>query len=75
MPVPFADLQLQYQSIKAEIDGAIAAVIRDNSFIRGPYVDAFERQAIRANVSTTRRGTSRFITPRSRTRQLRAMTT
>ena len=44
MPVPFADLQLQYQSIKAEIDGAIAAVIRDNSFIRGPYVDAFERQ-------------------------------
>jgi dTDP-4-amino-4,6-dideoxygalactose transaminase len=44
MPVPFADLQLQYQSIKAEIDGAIAAVIRDNAFIRGPYVDAFERE-------------------------------
>jgi len=44
MPVPFADLQLQYQSIKAEIDGAIAAVIRDNAFIRGPYVDAFEAQ-------------------------------
>jgi dTDP-4-amino-4,6-dideoxygalactose transaminase len=43
MPVPFADLQLQYQSIKREIDGAIAAVIRDNAFIRGPYVDAFER--------------------------------
>lgn len=44
MPVPFADLQLQYQTIKGEIDGAIAAVIRDNAFIRGPYVDAFERQ-------------------------------
>ena len=44
MPVPFADLQLQYQSIKGEIDGAIAAVIRDNAFIRGPYVDAFERE-------------------------------
>jgi dTDP-4-amino-4,6-dideoxygalactose transaminase len=44
MPVPFADLQLQYQSIKSEIDGAIAAVIRDNAFIRGPFVDAFERE-------------------------------
>ncbi len=44
MPVPFADLQLQYQNIKSEIDGAIAAVISDNAFIRGPYVDAFERE-------------------------------
>src|SRR6201994_1573101 len=44
MPVPFADLQLQYQTIKDEIDGAIAAVIRDNAFIRGPFVDAFERE-------------------------------
>lgn len=44
MPVPFADLQLQYQSIKSEIDAAIAAVIRDSAFIRGPYVDAFERE-------------------------------
>ena len=44
MPVPFADLQLQYQIIKGEIDAAIAAVIRDNAFIRGPYVDAFERE-------------------------------
>jgi dTDP-4-amino-4,6-dideoxygalactose transaminase len=42
MPVPIADLQLQYQTIKSEIDAAIAAVIRDNAFIRGPYVDAFE---------------------------------
>jgi dTDP-4-amino-4,6-dideoxygalactose transaminase len=44
MPVPFADLQLQYQTIRGEIDGAIAAVIRDNAFIRGSYVDAFERE-------------------------------
>jgi dTDP-4-amino-4,6-dideoxygalactose transaminase len=44
MPVPFADLQLQYQNIKREIDGAIANVIRDNAYIRGPYVDAFERE-------------------------------
>ncbi|MBR0800486.1 DegT/DnrJ/EryC1/StrS family aminotransferase [Bradyrhizobium jicamae] len=44
MPVPFADLQLQYQTIKGEIDRAIAGVIRDNAFIRGSYVDAFERE-------------------------------
>jgi dTDP-4-amino-4,6-dideoxygalactose transaminase len=44
MPVPFADLQLQYQTIKGEVDAAITAVIRDNAFIRGPYVDAFEQQ-------------------------------
>src|SRR5260370_5278388 len=44
MTIPFADLQLQYQTIKSEIDAAIAAVIRDNAFIRGPYVDAFERE-------------------------------
>src|SRR5258708_10420178 len=44
MAVPFADLQLQYQAIKSEIDGAISAVIRDNAFIRGAYVDAFERE-------------------------------
>ena len=44
MPVPFADLQLQYQNIKREIDGAIASVIRENAFIRGAYVDAFERE-------------------------------
>ncbi len=42
--VPYADVQLQYESIKGEIDGAIATVIRDNAFIRGPYVDAFERE-------------------------------
>src|SRR5246500_1137966 len=44
MLVPFADLQLQYQTIKSEIDGAIANVISDSAFIRGPYVDAFERE-------------------------------
>lgn len=44
MPVPFADLQLQYQTIKSEIDSAISAVIRDSAFIRGPYVDRFERE-------------------------------
>src|ERR1700682_3847964 len=42
MAVPYADLHLQYQSIKPEIDAAVAAVIRDSAFIRGTYVDAFE---------------------------------
>lgn len=42
MSVPYADLHLQYQNIKEDIDAAIAAVIRDSAFIRGTYVDAFE---------------------------------
>ena len=42
MSVPYADLHLQYQTIKEDIDAAIAAVIRDSAFIRGTYVDAFE---------------------------------
>lgn len=42
MKIPFADLNAQYLSIKAEIDSAIASVIADSSFIRGPHVDAFE---------------------------------
>lgn len=40
--VPFADLHLQYLSIKEEIDRAIADVIRNSSFIRGPNVQRFE---------------------------------
>ncbi|WP_028137607.1 DegT/DnrJ/EryC1/StrS family aminotransferase [Bradyrhizobium japonicum] len=44
MVVPFADLQLQYQTIKREIDAAMADVIRDSAFIRGPYVESFERE-------------------------------
>jgi dTDP-4-amino-4,6-dideoxygalactose transaminase len=40
--VPFADLQAQYLSIKAEIDAAIAEVIRTSAFIRGPFVERFE---------------------------------
>jgi dTDP-4-amino-4,6-dideoxygalactose transaminase len=42
--VPFADLHGQYLSIRAEIDAAIAAVISSSAFIRGPFVDAFERE-------------------------------
>lgn len=40
--VPFNDLYLQYQNIQMEIDQAIATVIRDSAFIRGPHVTDFE---------------------------------
>jgi dTDP-4-amino-4,6-dideoxygalactose transaminase len=42
--IPFADLHSQYLSIKPEIDDAIAAVIRESAFIRGPYVERFETE-------------------------------
>ncbi|MBY3311219.1 DegT/DnrJ/EryC1/StrS family aminotransferase [Rhizobium laguerreae] len=42
MKVPFADLHLQYLSLKEEIDAAIASVIRSSAFIRGPFVQTFE---------------------------------
>src|SRR5437588_11031753 len=42
MKIPFVDLHAQYLTIKAEIDDAIANVIRESSFIRGPHVDTFE---------------------------------
>jgi dTDP-4-amino-4,6-dideoxygalactose transaminase len=35
MKVPFADLNLQYQNLKPEIDAAIASVIQENAFIGG----------------------------------------
>jgi dTDP-4-amino-4,6-dideoxygalactose transaminase len=41
--VPFADLQAQYQSIKPEIDEAIASVIAQSAFVRGPFVEKFEQ--------------------------------
>ena len=45
MKVPFADLTLQYQNLKTEIDLAIAAVIQKTAFIGGrnnEFVLAFE---------------------------------
>lgn len=44
MNVPFADLKVQYESIKGEIDKAIAEVISETAFIGGKYVNAFEQQ-------------------------------
>ncbi|MEN9662989.1 MAG: hypothetical protein RL324_1938, partial [Verrucomicrobiota bacterium] len=41
--VPFNDLHAQYLSIQGEIDAAVANTIRNSAFIRGPEVDAFER--------------------------------
>jgi dTDP-4-amino-4,6-dideoxygalactose transaminase len=42
--VPLADLYAQYLDIKPELDAAIAAVIRASAFIRGPFVEQFERE-------------------------------
>jgi dTDP-4-amino-4,6-dideoxygalactose transaminase len=42
MKVPFVDLKAQYQSIKPEIDGAIAQVIEKTAFIGGSFVNDFE---------------------------------
>lgn len=40
--VPLVDLHAQYISISDEIDAAIADVIANSAFIRGPHVDRFE---------------------------------
>lgn len=40
--IPFVDLKAQYASIKADIDHAIAAVIKDTAFVGGPFVKSFE---------------------------------
>lgn len=43
MKVPFVDLKAQYNSIKSEIDIAIATVIGETSFIGGKHVKDFEK--------------------------------
>ena len=42
MYVPFVDLKIQYQSIKPEIDKAIAEILENASFIMGKSVKEFE---------------------------------
>ncbi|MFM7182754.1 MAG: DegT/DnrJ/EryC1/StrS family aminotransferase [Verrucomicrobiales bacterium] len=44
MKIPFVDLYRQYTALQGEMDAAIASVIRESSFIRGPHVDAFEQK-------------------------------
>ena len=43
MNVPFVDLLAQYQSIRSEIDAAIAEVIAESAFVRGRHVEGFEQ--------------------------------
>jgi len=52
MNVPFNDLTKQYRSIQREIDTAMAKVIESNDFIRGRFVEEFERNfATKLNIS------------------------
>ena len=43
MKVPFVDLHAQYLTIKPAMDAAIAEIIAQSAYIRGPQMDAFER--------------------------------
>ncbi|OAN55054.1 DegT/DnrJ/EryC1/StrS family aminotransferase [Magnetospirillum moscoviense] len=51
MKIPFVDLKAQYQSIKNEVDAAIATVVDSSAFVGGNAVSAFE-QAFAAFVGT-----------------------
>jgi dTDP-4-amino-4,6-dideoxygalactose transaminase len=42
MAVPLLDLKRQYAELAAEIDARVAEVIRDQAFVLGPVVEAFE---------------------------------
>ncbi|MBI2513170.1 MAG: DegT/DnrJ/EryC1/StrS family aminotransferase [Opitutae bacterium] len=44
MKIPFVDLHAQYLTIKSAIDQAVADVIRQSAYIRGPYVEKFETE-------------------------------
>jgi dTDP-4-amino-4,6-dideoxygalactose transaminase len=43
MNIPLVDLKIQYESIKVEIDSAIAEVISKSAFVGGPFVESFEK--------------------------------
>lgn len=43
MKIPLVDLKANYLSIKEEIDDAIQSVIDDTAFIRGKYLEDFEK--------------------------------
>ena len=44
MNIPFVDLKVQYNSIKDEIDAAMASVLAKTAFIGGPFAKAFEEK-------------------------------
>lgn len=43
MNIPLVDLKSQYASIKNEIDKAISEVIKNSSYVGGPFVESFEQ--------------------------------
>lgn len=47
MNVPFVDLKADYLEIRDEVDAAIRDVIENSQFIRGPRLEAFEREFAR----------------------------
>ncbi len=47
MPIPLVDLKAQYQTIKAEIDPAIMAVVESCGFVMGKEMYAFEEEFAR----------------------------
>ena len=49
MNVPLVDLKKQYNSMKNEIDLVIQDVINDTAFIKGEYVQKFEREFAKAH--------------------------
>ena len=44
MAVRFLDLKAQYESVRSDIDRAIADVIRDSAFVSSEYVTRFEQE-------------------------------
>ncbi|WP_211163452.1 DegT/DnrJ/EryC1/StrS family aminotransferase [Azoarcus taiwanensis] len=44
LTIPMVDLQIQYQTLQAEIDTEVAKVLGDARFILGPNVHAFEEE-------------------------------
>lgn len=44
MKVPFLDLKIQYESIRAEIASALQQVIAASAFAGGPFVEQFEKE-------------------------------
>lgn len=44
MEVPFVDLYAQYLTIQKDVDQVLEDVIKESAYIRGPYVDQFEKE-------------------------------
>ncbi|MBL8993328.1 MAG: DegT/DnrJ/EryC1/StrS family aminotransferase, partial [Spirochaetia bacterium] len=42
--VPFVDLKAEYESMRPEIDAAVASVIQSGTFIQGPEVSSLEKE-------------------------------